>query len=214
MKNKLCGIYKITNKINGKVYIGMTYNSFTSRWYQHLYYLRHNKHDNYKFQEDFNTYGVTAFAFEIVEVLNGDEDLTLLEQKYINQIDFNKDYNLINSNLLQEENSFNEKQFIDFINKKWLVPKGVLHKDELDKYKIYKNEDKNEIIEMVIKCKLLKLYFSQITFSKVIDLMQNNLGYTIESQRGNVNKKRYTYKLIIDFDEDRVNIEQIEKEKL
>ncbi len=110
--------------------------------------------------------------------------------------------------------NINEKQFIDFINKKWLVPKGVLHKDELDKYKIYKNEDKNEIIEMVIKCKLLKLYFSQITFSKVIDLMQNNLGYTIESQRGNVNKKRYTYKLIIDFDEDRVNIEQIEKEKL
>ncbi|HHX69731.1 MAG TPA: hypothetical protein GX708_17005, partial [Gallicola sp.] len=35
----------------------------------------------------------------------------------------------------------------------------------------------------------------------------NNLGYTIETKRGKINKKRHTYKLIIDFDEEKINLE-------
>jgi hypothetical protein len=88
------------------------------------------------------------------------------------------------------------------------VPKGIKDKKELDKYKIYKNEHKQEIIDMIVDCKLLKLYPSRITFSKAIDLMQNNLGYVIESERGTINRKQYTYKLIIDFDEDKINMEE------
>jgi hypothetical protein len=105
--------------------------------------------------------------------------------------------------------SINEKMFIDYINKRWLVPKGMVDKKELKKYKIYKEEDKKEIVKMVIKCKLLKLYFSQITFKKVVDLMQDNLGYTIETTRGVMNKKKHTYKLIVDFDEDKVNVDEL-----
>jgi hypothetical protein len=101
----------------------------------------------------------------------------------------------------------NEKEFIDYINKNWLVPKGINTKVELDKYKIYKAEDKEEIIKMVIKCKLLKLYYSQLTFNKVITLMQDNLGYKIESSRIKIKQKQYTYKLIIDFDEDKIDFE-------
>lgn len=104
--------------------------------------------------------------------------------------------------------SSDEKRFIDYINKKWLVPKGIYDKRQLDRYKIYKLEDKEEIIKMVNDCKLLKLYLSQITFNKVIDLMENNLGYAIESSRIKINKKQYTYKLIIDFDEEKINIEK------
>jgi hypothetical protein len=55
----------------------------------------------------------------------------------------------------------------------------------------------------------LKLYFSQITFKKVVDLMQDNLGYTIETTRGVMNKKKHTYKLIVDFDEDKVNVDEL-----
>ena len=94
-----------------------------------------------------------------------------------------------------------ENKFINYINGKWLIPKGISDDIELTKYKIYKDEHKEEIIKMVITCKLLKLYPSRITFNKVIDMMENNLGYAIESQRGTINKKQYTYKLIIDFDE-------------
>lgn len=100
--------------------------------------------------------------------------------------------------------SADEKKFIDYINTKWLVPKGIEDKKELNRYKIYKDEDKQEIISMVINCKLLKLYVYQITFNKVIDMMGNNLGYVIENKRGKINKEKHTYKLIVDFDEDKI----------
>ncbi len=103
--------------------------------------------------------------------------------------------------------SHDENKFINYINSKWLVPKGISDNEELNKYKIYKDEHKQEIINMVIECKLLKLYPSRITFNKVVNLMTNNLGYTIETKRGKINKKRHTYKLIIDFDEEKINLE-------
>jgi hypothetical protein len=102
-----------------------------------------------------------------------------------------------------------EKRFINYINSKWLVPKGISTEDILN-YKIYKDEHKEEIINMVVSCKLLKLYPSRITFNKAVDLMENTLGYNIESNRGIINKIRYTYKLIVDFDEDKVRLEGLQ----
>ena len=204
---KVSGIYQITNKLNGRKYIGYTERNCTSRWYQHIYDLKHNKHDNYKLQEDFNMHDITVFTFEILELLVGKDNLLKVEQKYINQIDFDKDYNLINSSLADADLNVDEKHFIDYVNKKWLVPKGIISKKELDKYKIYKEEDKQEIIKMVYDCRLLKLYLSQITFNKVVNFMQENLGYVIESSRIKLNKRQYTYKLIVDFDEDKINID-------
>jgi hypothetical protein len=40
--------------------------------------------------------------------------------------------------------------------------------------------------------------------------MQKNLGYTIETQRGTIGKKQQTYKLIIDFDDDKIDLETLE----
>jgi len=100
-----------------------------------------------------------------------------------------------------------ENKFIDYINCKWLVPKGISEK-ELDKYKIYKKEHKDEIVDMAIKCRLLKLYLYKITFNKVINLMKNSLGYMIESKQGTIDKKRHTYKLVVDFDEEKINLEE------
>ena len=106
-----------------------------------------------------------------------------------------------------------EKKFIDYINSKWLVPKGIFKKEDLYKYKIYKDEHKNEIIKMVIDCRLLKLYYSKITFNKVVNMMENTLGYSIETNRGIIGKKRHTYRLIIDFDEDKVKLEDLDDKK-
>lgn len=97
--------------------------------------------------------------------------------------------------------SADENKFINYINTKWLVPKGI-NDQELNKYKIYKKEDKEEIVNMVVNCRLLKLYPYQITFNKVIKFMKGTLGYTIESKRGEIDKTKYTYKIVIDFDED------------
>jgi hypothetical protein len=40
---------------------------------------------------------------------------------------------------------------------------------------------------------------------QLVELMENGLGYTIESQRGIIGKKKYTYKLIVDFEDDNID---------
>ena len=57
-----CGIYKITNLVNNKAYIGLSYNIF-NRFKKHLYSTT-NKHLNNAFKK----YGMNNFKFEILEV--------------------------------------------------------------------------------------------------------------------------------------------------
>ena len=47
-------IYKITNKINKKSYVGLTTQNIETRYKQHLYLLENNKHHSTKLQKDFN----------------------------------------------------------------------------------------------------------------------------------------------------------------
>lgn len=62
-----CGIYSITNILNGKRYIGQTYN-FKDRWMRHRSYLKHNSEHNAHLQNAWNKYGASNFKFEIIEV--------------------------------------------------------------------------------------------------------------------------------------------------
>ena len=200
--DKISGIYEIKNIKTNRIYIGHSKN-ITYRWYIHIMNLLNNTHSNRKLQEEFNQYGINYFTFRTLEQIN---DLSMLknkEQEYLDDLYLETNYNLIHS---MEQRKTNLPVFIDFINKKWLVPKGIINKEELNKYKIYKQEDKEEIIKLISKCRLLNLFYSQITFNKVINFMQDCLGYTIESNRQRFeDKKQHTYKLIIDFDEDKIN---------
>ncbi len=60
------GIYKITNIINGKIYIGSAINIKKRKTY-HLWELNNNKHSNKHLQKSFNKYGETAFKFDTIE---------------------------------------------------------------------------------------------------------------------------------------------------
>ena len=74
------GIYKITNKINGKMYIGESLD-IIRRWEEHKEALKNNKHYNYKLQKDYNQYGLENFEFNIIAVL--DESILEHIDKYI-----------------------------------------------------------------------------------------------------------------------------------
>jgi group I intron endonuclease len=60
------GIYSITNRATGRVYIGCT-NSFSIRWSSHKSALRNNRHANRQLQADWMRYGEWSFLFEVVE---------------------------------------------------------------------------------------------------------------------------------------------------
>ena len=92
-----CGIYKITNIINSKVYIGSSID-IKSRWKKHKQHLRNNKHHNDHLQHAWRLYGEQNFKFEILE--NTDLNILSLEEKenywiqYYNSSDKIYGYNL------------------------------------------------------------------------------------------------------------------------
>ena len=77
------GVYKITNKINGRIYIGSA-KEFKQRCKQHRIGLIKKKHRNKFLQADFNKCGEDSFVFEVIEVVEGpQENRLLVEQAYI-----------------------------------------------------------------------------------------------------------------------------------
>lgn len=79
------GIYKITNLLNEKCYIGSSLN-ITERWYQHKTKLLHKKHHSIKLQRAINKYGMDNFKYDIIEECN-QESLIIREQYYIDFFD-------------------------------------------------------------------------------------------------------------------------------
>jgi group I intron endonuclease len=85
----MIGIYKITNKNNGKSYFGSSKNIET-RWLTHKNQLKNGIHHNIHLQRTWDKYGEDIFVFEIVEEC----DINILletEQKYL---DSNPEYNI------------------------------------------------------------------------------------------------------------------------
>jgi group I intron endonuclease len=82
-------VYKITNTISGKIYIGSTKN-FLNRKTHHLVCLRNKKHRNQYLQKAFDKYGEDKFIFEILEENIEEQKLLLREQFYL---DSYKSYN-------------------------------------------------------------------------------------------------------------------------
>jgi group I intron endonuclease len=78
-------IYKITNKLNGKLYIGQTVRTAQSRWNEHLYKLSRNKHPNSKLQAAWNKYGKDSFEFDIICECTSIEELNTLEELYVSE---------------------------------------------------------------------------------------------------------------------------------
>lgn len=72
-------IYKITNLINGKFYIGSTIRPVYIRKYEHFSELRKGKHCNKYLQNSFNKYGEVNFKFEILERVEFTKETSRLE---------------------------------------------------------------------------------------------------------------------------------------
>lgn len=78
-------IYKITNKINNKVYIGLTTQTVEKRWEQHLQAAFNENHPDSQtvFKKAIRKYGSNNFIVEVIDEANNLEDLKKLEQYWI-----------------------------------------------------------------------------------------------------------------------------------
>jgi group I intron endonuclease len=74
-------IYKATNLINNKVYIGQTVRTLKQRISQHKSNAKRHK---YSFQNAIDKYGIENFIWETIEICNNVEELNLAEMKWIN----------------------------------------------------------------------------------------------------------------------------------
>ena len=84
---KVRGIYKVTNKINGKVYIGQSVD-IGRRWREHM-----TAKDDIYFHKAIQKYGVEIFEWEVIEQCKK-KDLDEREIYWIEYYDsFNKGYN-------------------------------------------------------------------------------------------------------------------------
>ena len=109
----MTGIYKITNKNNGKVYVGKS-KDIMQRWATHERALLKRTHHSLKLQEDFDQQGgIEAFEFSVLELCSA-ADLNEKEKYYIDKFDsINSGYNGNNANLSKskEEITFTSKSF-------------------------------------------------------------------------------------------------------
>lgn len=80
-REKICGIYKIENLVNGKVYVGQSVDVACRRAH-HLRDLRCNVHANNHLQRAYNLYGADSFSFNVI-VKCDKSDLNSLEVKWI-----------------------------------------------------------------------------------------------------------------------------------
>lgn len=75
-------VYKITNTINGKVYIGQTINTLEKRFNRHKTDALNNILNTH-FARAIRQYGIDAFAAEIIDTAKTQEELTEKEQYWI-----------------------------------------------------------------------------------------------------------------------------------
>lgn len=98
-----------------------------------------------------------------------------------------------------------DNRFVNYINGKWLVPKGADAAVQ-QKYKIWRDADKDEIVELAKDCRLFSIP-SRVSFIGVIKLLQNCLGYDVDSGQSLFHGDRHTYKLIVSYDPEQSNCE-------
>jgi hypothetical protein len=93
-KQPIIGVYKISNTLSGRYYIGYSSN-INRRFTVHVSKLKHNHHDNIFLQRAYNLDGEDKFVYEIIHICDTEEDAKEIELEYLTDLSIREHlYNL------------------------------------------------------------------------------------------------------------------------
>lgn len=167
------GVYKITNLVNNKVYIGSSCSSLYKRTKAHLYDLSKGRHSNFHLQKSWNFYGEKNFKIEILELTKDKLETLKREEFYIEKFkSFNPKfgYNVFRFATTTQGNKWSEE--------------AKLRRKGFGKGKILSEETKKK---MAIASTGKKA--SEETKIKLRSLPQNNRGVIMMDLSGNFIKE-------------------------
>ena len=85
-------VYKVTNKVNNKVYIGITNKGAGARFKQHLFDAEHGS--QYRFHRAIRKYGKENFEVSIIAFCNNADELKENEIKFISEYESSRSDNV------------------------------------------------------------------------------------------------------------------------
>lgn len=145
----MIGIYKITNLINNKVYIGKSVN-IERRFAQHKSPYEWNRHKESPLYQAFLKYGINNFTFEVIEECQ-ESELNIKEQKYIKQF-----------NSLSHENGYNIRSGGEGNDGENHPRHKLTEQDVIDIRTRYKNHERCKEVEKLYSNKVGHSGFSKV----------------------------------------------------
>jgi len=140
------GVYKITNLINNKIYIGCSKN-ISSRYRSHICNLKQGKSECRILQKAIIKYGFINFSFEVIEVCDNyyEREIVLLQE-------LKPEYNIVIETKIRREISKESRQLMSIKRKDIPSPlKGISNPNykRTKKYTVlYNNEEYNSVQEL------------------------------------------------------------------
>lgn len=195
----MIGIYKITNLVNGKVYIGQS-RDLHRRYLTHLRELRQRKHINYHLQNAWNKYGENNFKFEIIEECL-EKQLNDKETYWFNYYKPNV-YNLGNTGNVQTASDETKNKISNSL--KGLVrssnaianmrkaKKGAKPNDIALQHSVETNSRK--IIQTDMDCNYIKEWISIAEASRYMGCSPSNINAVLQNKSNKIKGFRWFYK--------------------
>lgn len=191
-------IYKITNDINNKVYIGQTIRSLSQRWSEHKHSACHLKNNSNYLYNAMNCYGIEHFKIELIEecensLLNnrekywiqyfdslyngynatpGGESCPPSRSKPVDQIDINTNqviHTFKNAREVERELGIANQYVSDACNYKKSIVNGY-------KWEFHNLEDKNKAKEKFSQKKRQQNYVSSQVYCKELNKFFKNIS--------------------------------------
>lgn len=183
------GIYKIVNKLNGKLYIGSS-NNIRKRWKAHRNRLRNSNHTNKYLQSTYNKYGINALIFEVIEFVNL-QNLIIKEQFWI---DYYESYNRkfgFNLSPIANSPNFGRKASQKTIKKLRMSHIGNRHSIETKK-KISESQFK-PVYQIDINGNIVKKFSSCLDVENQTGISKQNISMACRSKTNYISGYQWCY---------------------